>query len=137
MTATEFLSYQIETTGQMVLKCLNGFETSADSKAVENSMALGEQIEHLAEAYQAVITSSNGGEHEWGSFSLTARDVPGMIQEMSGLRSEAIPLVLKETDEALKMGADYIVAHDNYHLGQLVTLRRHLDPSWNMYEIYG
>lgn len=138
MTATELLKYQIDLVGAQLERAYSGLEgASASYRLHEGGMSIGEQVAHLAEAYQAVITHAGGGEHKWGTFQTRSSDLAGIIGEAKELREKAAALVLKGDEASLKMGADYIVNHDGYHLGQLVTIRLGLNPAWNSYEIYG
>jgi hypothetical protein len=90
----------------------------------------------VSEAYTAVIATSKGEKYEWGSFKPASDDWSGIVAETKTLREQATKIVLVEDEERLKMGADYIVMHDLYHVGQIATMRLNVTPDWDAYAIY-
>ena len=95
-------------------------------------------LEHLSEAYTALIASCNGEKHEWGSFSISDKATENLVATFFALRDQATAALLaKDDDDSLKHGYNFIVGHDNYHVGQLVLSRLQAQPDWNHYEVYG
>ena len=57
-----------------------------------------------------------------------------MYAAVSAARTEAVNTVLESGN--FVVGADFIVGHDAYHIGQLAQIRLALNPEWNAYSIY-
>lgn len=138
MTAKELLNKQLEDVSFQIEKVLVGVkESDLDYKVAPTTMSIREIVEHLCEVYLAVEEESKGGSHEWGSFSIADKSWSNLTSEFSAGRAKAVGIVLAgDDDKSLLSGTGYIVAHDCYHLGQLVTLRLATDPSWDAYSIY-
>lgn len=95
-------------------------------------------LEHLAEAYTALIASCKGEKHAWGSFVIPDKSSANLVKVFTLIRNEAVETALAHEDEAtLKHVYDYIIGHDNYHVGQLVLSRLQAEPDWNSNAIYG
>jgi hypothetical protein len=113
-------------------------EAALGTKPTERGMSPMEALAHLAEVYQFVITVSQGGEHEWGTYTPPDTSLEGMLQSMQALRAKAVSLCLSREDFNLqRMATDYILLHDSYHVGQLSLVRMATDPTWDTYAIYG
>ena len=138
MTAKEFLEYELTQSGKQIEACLNGLgEDGFDSKCAPIAMTPREILEHLAEAYQAFIAASKGEEHQWGSFQVEDKSTSNLKQVFADTRSQAVAAALSnEGDKTAKAAYDYIIAHDNYHVAQLVLTRLQLEPDWDSYAIY-
>lgn len=139
MNAKELLSYEIDQCGAQIRACFSGMpESGMDTPCGPGAMSPRDLLEHLAEAYTALIASCRGEKHEWGSFSIPDKTTDNLIATVFSLRDQAVAAVLaKEDDASLKHGYDFIVGHDNYHVGQFVLSRLQVQPEWNSYEIYG
>lgn len=137
MTALELIKSQIEAAGFQLAQTLAGVsEDQVDFKPIPNLMSMREQVEHLCECYQAVKTHAQGGKHEWGKYSTGATSWTGLLETFRTSREEAVEMALA-SDDAVSVLSEYVVAHDNYHVGQLVVVRTSFDAEWNSYSIYG
>lgn len=139
VTAKELLKYELDQAGKQIEACLDGMpEAGYSAKCSQNGMTTIEILEHFCEAYTALAAACQGEKYEWGSFAIedkSAANVTGVFRE---LRAKAVDACLKGDDDAsLQHAYDYVVGHDNYHVGQLVLLRLQVQPDWNSYAIYG
>ena len=138
MTALELLKAEIDDAGYQLTKTMEGLDdVGAEHKATPDSMSAKEMIEHLAEAYVALSTEVAGGKHSWGTYKAADPTWVGVQSEWKSARDKAADAALGAgTDAAIMLAHDFIVAHDYYHVGQMVTLRLSLDPQFNFYGIY-
>lgn len=138
MTTLEFAKKQSDSVSYMLQKAYEGAGDSVlDIKISEHAMTPREVAAHLGECYQAVLTETSGGKHEWGSFKPATTEWPALFEETMLLRSKAVEACEKEGgDQGAQRISDYIVTHDNYHVGQLCLARLQGDPSWDPYGIY-
>jgi len=138
MTALELLNSQFKDAGTQLDNLFKGIATaSLDHKTEPDGMSPREQIAHLGEAYSAVLAHERGAKYEWGSYTPKSTEMPALWDEIKALRAQATGEILKSgTDESLRYGADYIVAHDNYHIGRMVPARLACEPGWEPYSIY-
>ena len=138
MTARELLVKQIEDVSYQLAKVLEGLtEEQLDVKFTPSAMAIREQAEHLCEVYTAVDTVFQGKEHSWGSYTVEDKSWANLTSLLTSLRSKAIEWVTSsEEDKVLLRGAGFIVGHDNYHVGQIASVRIATDPSWDPFSIY-
>jgi hypothetical protein len=52
-------------------------------------------------------------------------------------RAKAVDAALsQDEDKGLKNAYEYIIGHDNYHVGNLVASRLQVEPEWDSYAIY-
>lgn len=137
MTVEELLRKQCADCGGQVSRAIAGLAPEdADKKPIAHLSTAREAIEHLCEAYHAVKVTSAGEKHEWGSYTSGLENWDHLTDHYTSLREAAIEAAFAgENGEELI--ADYIIGHDYYHVGQLVTLRLAIDPTWNSYVIYG
>ncbi|MBX3120239.1 MAG: DinB family protein [Fimbriimonadaceae bacterium] len=135
----EHLKYALDQTKMQIEKVFEGFpEADLDAKLHDGAMSPRETLEHLCECYQAVLTDTEGGKHDWGSFSIADKSFANLLKQRDAMRAQAVEAALNEDDEHAAMyGFNYIALHDAYHVGQIVQLRLKLNPDWNAYEIYG
>lgn len=113
-------------------------EADFDKKITEQGMSAREILEHLCECYQAVITDTAGGKHEWGTFTVEDKSIANLTAQFNALRAKAVAAALDQDEEQAAMyGFNYIALHDAYHVGQLALIRMATDPNWNPYSIYG
>lgn len=138
MTANELLKAEIDDAGYQLTKVMEGLdETTADHRATPESMSAREMIEHLTEAYVALTTQLQGDKYEWGSYKSPYPSWPGIRATWLSERGKAIQATFSaSSDEAINLARDFIVAHDYYHVGQMMTQRLSLDPKFDSYVIY-
>ncbi len=137
MTATEFAKEELDNVGYMLEQAFEGIDDKTlDLRTSSKSMTAREMAEHLSECYQAVITTSRGEKYEWGSFRAADKSWPALGNEMKAMRAKAVLTCLDGTDEALRRAKDYLISHDNYHVGQLCLIRLEADENWDAYSIY-
>lgn len=138
MTAQELLKIEIDEVGGQLDRALNGVhDYQADYRLAEHTMSIREIVTHHCETYEALLTELQGGKHEWGSYSPPTMEWKPLLEHWKSLRARAASGVASDDDTRLQAGASYVVAHDNYHLGQLVITRMAIDPNWDSYSIYG
>lgn len=137
MTVAEFSRYTLDQSGRQVEACFDGM-TAEDlaSRLTDDAMTPLEIAEHLAEVYQAFITLTEGGKHEWGSFKIEPKTPERILGEMRRLREKALASI-GDRDELIRSGFDYLTAHDAYHVGQLVLARLKAHPDWDDQAVYG
>jgi uncharacterized damage-inducible protein DinB len=138
MTAADLIKYELDSVGYQLTQVFAGIpEAAHNARACGTGMTSREMLEHLCEVYQAMLTESGGGKHEWGSYSIEDKSWPSLMATMERLRGEAVAAALASSDETrLKSAAQYLVLHDAYHVGQMSLVRMESDPSWNPYCIY-
>ena len=93
-------------------------------------------IAHLCECYVAAVAIAAGREHAWGTFEPKSAALALLLDEWRELRQAAAEVVVSDDDKLISLGADFVVGHDYYHVGQLVTLRLSFDKDWNSLSIY-
>lgn len=139
MSALNIIQSQLVTAGKQLAAMYNQAPAEFfDTKLTENGMTAGQQLEHLAEAYQATLVSADGGEYkDWGTFSLGASDNDDLVSKAFAKRDEAIAkLMTLPEDRAANLATDYIIFHDAYHVGQLALIRLEVEPDWDSYSMY-
>lgn len=138
MTARDLIEFELNGVGRQIEACLAGMDEAAmDTKCSPVGMTPREMIEHLGEAYQAFVTTSRGEKHEWGSYRVADKSTENLKRVVFGLRAEAVAIAAERDDEkSLHAAYEYIVGHDNYHVGQLVLARLQVEPDWDSYSIY-
>ncbi|HVT14154.1 MAG TPA: hypothetical protein VHE55_17970 [Fimbriimonadaceae bacterium] len=138
MTGKELLQYEIEQVGKQIDACLDGMSDAAfHSPCAPNGMTPCQILEHLSEAYVAFAAVSKGEKHSWGSFSVHDKSKENLEKVFRECRDAASKAALAgEDDETQKHAYDYIIGHDNYHVGQLVLGRMSVELSWNGEAIY-
>jgi hypothetical protein len=139
MNTRELLQYEIGQVGKQLEACFNGMSEAAfDTKCSENAMTPREIIVHLAEAYLAFMAVARGEKHNWGSFTVEDKTTSNLLSVFRDIRTKAVEMALASDDEAVSKEAyDYIIGHDNYHVGQLVQSRTLVDLDWDTNAIYG
>lgn len=137
MTASELLTNLMTNSGSQLAACIQGVtEDQSDHKLHEDAMSFRVTLAHLCECCHAVLEHAAGREHEWGTFKPQSSAFAPLVEEWKGLREKAVAAVTSDDDKLIELGADYIVGHDYYHVGQLVTLRLSFEKEWNSYSIY-
>ncbi len=137
MDAISLLKHQIDDSAYQLEKCLNGFPVeSYDTKPVASGMSFREMTVHLLEVYHAAAKMAKGEKHEWGSYVAPELSDEDMLSALTSLRATAVDLLLEAGDSGIHTASAFIVGHDYYHVGQLVTLRLAVQPDWDSYTIY-
>lgn len=135
MTIRDFQQHTMDDVGYQLDKVLEGMsDEHFDFKVCEAAMTPAEIIEHLCEAYQAIITETMGGTHEWGSFSIEDKSPANLKAQLKTMRARARQAALDSDNP--KLGHAYVTAHDAYHVGQLALIRLQTDSSWDPYSLY-
>lgn len=136
MTVAEFSRYTLNQSGRQLEACFAGM-TAEDfaSRLTDDAMTPLEIAEHLAEVYQAFITLTEGGKHEWGSFKIEPKTPERILGEMRRLRVKAVDSI-GDGEEFTRSAFDYLTAHDAYHVGQLVLARLKAHPDWDDQAVY-
>jgi hypothetical protein len=138
MTAKELLAFQFEEAGYQLAKVLEDYpEEAFDLKTTPTALSPRETLGHLAEVYVSVLAQAEGRQHEWGSYDPGTEDRGELMRILEEKRTAAVRAI-EGLDEAkaVHLGADFIVAHDYYHVGQLSAFRLAAEPTWNAYSIY-
>ncbi|HZH99160.1 MAG TPA: hypothetical protein VEX38_09335 [Fimbriimonadaceae bacterium] len=137
MDVKELVSFGIDDVGRQLRQVLSGISPELqDARVCDKGMSPCEMVEHLCEAYKAVVAESQGLKHEWGSFKPEYSSWDGLMAAWADLRSQAREAALANLEAHPTAAHSYIVAHDAYHVGQLALLRVQQDPDWNPYSIY-
>lgn len=138
MTAAELIEYGIDDGTKQLHACLDGLtEDQVDTKLTPDGMTLREMVPHLAEACVAACEANEGVHHQWGSYQLADNSFPSLVGDLFARREEAkASCTAGEDEKKIKNGFHYLVAHDCYHIGQMVLLRLKADPSWNSDSVY-
>ena len=138
MDAKELFVHEFDDAGYQLSQVFAGLpEESWDAKVHPSAMSARETAAHLAEAYVACSKEVQGNEHEWGSYQPASAEPQGLLGALTQERNAARAAVLASADpHALKSGLAFTANHDYYHVGQMATLRLHLDPEWDAYCIY-
>lgn len=135
MTTQELLQLQFDDAGYQLDKVFEGLDASLDFRLTEKSMTPRETAAHLGECYVAMVKESNGEKHEWGTYEAPTTEWPAVWNDMKDLRAKATAAV--NSKPGLESSASsYIIAHDYYHVGQMVATRMARDPEWDPYSIY-
>ncbi|HRI43202.1 MAG TPA: DinB family protein [Fimbriimonadaceae bacterium] len=134
--ANELLRFALDESRFQLEKVLEGLSDDAWTAKPTPSFSPAQTVEHLCEVYTAYKKHVQGEPHEWGSYNSGETTREGVTALMWRLRGEACEAALAGNEEAGRSAIDYIVMHDAYHVGQLVTVRLALDPEWNAYSIY-
>ena len=137
MNANELLHFQLSKVEFQLTKAFEGIQGEQwHRRSCAEAMTPHELAIHLSECYVASVAELQGGHYEWGSFVVENPEDSAILAKMFDLRKEAVSAILgADTDAARKLGADFLVQHDCYHIGQLATLRIQLGE-WNPYSIY-
>lgn len=137
MTVAELVAYEVDNTGFQLRQTLAGFpEAAMDTKLCPTGMTAKDMVEHLCEAYEAVLAEVAGKQHEWGSYSIPDKSWANIMSTFEATRQKAGQAVTSDDEKLAKLAHDYMVAHDAYHVGQLVLMRLEAEPDWNFLAIY-
>ena len=137
MTASDFALSQLNLAGYMLDKVYEGIdEATLDMRISPAAMTPRETAEHLCECYVASAKVAVGAKHEWGTYEAVDKSWPALGEQMRTLRTVAADACLNGTDEGLESASHYMISHDNYHVGQLCSIRIAADANWDPYCIY-
>ncbi len=138
MTAKELLKHEIGEVDYQLNKLFEGLtEDDLKAKPLPTMMSIREQVEHLTECYVATVASVEGTEHAWGTYTAPDPAWEAMKSELFRLGAMASDKILaSEEPKAIASGAMFLVAHANYHVGQMAAIRIALDSTWDPYSIY-
>ncbi|MFO0045778.1 MAG: hypothetical protein ACK53G_10130, partial [Armatimonadota bacterium] len=137
MLASEFASSQAEDCLHQLSACFKDVnDEHATQKPVECMMSIRETALHLMEAYTAIEKAAKGEKHEWGSFRDPGGDFASLIEKFHTARAVAVAAALASMDTNQSLIKDYVIGHEYYHVGQLVSLRLMLDSNWDYHSIY-
>jgi hypothetical protein len=137
MLASEFASSQAEDCLHQLSACFKDVnDEHATQKPVECMMSIRETALHLMEAYTAIEKAAKGEKHEWGSFRDPGGDFASLIEKFHTARAVAVAAALASMDTNQSLIKDYVIGHDYYHVGQLVSIRLMLDSNWDYHSIY-
>lgn len=138
MTIHELLAIQIEDAGYQVVQAITGLDDAGlDYRPTPTGFTPRETLIHLAEAYVALAKTLSGEKHEWGSYEMPDTSAPKILETWLQTREETIRIAMSKTEASdITHIHNYLIAHDYYHVGQLVQARLAYDPSWDSYAIY-
>lgn len=125
MSTSAFLKNQLDTVGKQLQSVFNEFpESKWDEKATPVSFSAAETAEHLAECYQAFLVHAEGNDYEWGTYQIEDKSPENLVKTMFDQRAKATAVAASSEDPKIhNFATDYILLHDAYHVGQIVTLR--------------
>ena len=136
MTARDLLLKQLADSENQLTQAIAGLDAEhAEARANPEGMTVREQVVHLGEAAVAMLAAYEGREHEFGTWTPDDRSWTGVKAAWKAMRDEAVA-TLPEDDESMWAAAQFLVAHDYYHVGQIVSARRGIHPEWDAYVIY-
>ena len=138
MTTQEFLQVQLKDVGNQVQAVFRDLPADKwDEQATPQSMSARDTLHHLAECCQAFLTSAEGGEHNWGAWSVEDTSSSNLMSVYTDLRDKCIATVGSTNDPVvLKHASDFLALHEAYHVGQMVTLRLIINSDFDPYSIY-
>ncbi len=137
MSTQEFLKTQLSDAGKQINAVFANLSAEQwNERIVPEAMSPTETANHLADCYNAFLTSAAGGKHEWGSTIIEDQSPTGLTTAMANLRNKCVAIATESEDPKVHhMASEYICLHDTYHVGQMVTLRLKLGE-FDPYSIY-
>ena len=137
MTALELINRQMDDAEFMLSQTFKGFPNEHADTKVGPLMTVRELAVHMTDAYYAAKAYLKGDKYEFGSYTASEGTVEELVSKLFAVRSEAVAQFRAiESDEAIHHASDFLVAHDHYHVGQVVLIHSSVDPEWNAYCIY-
>lgn len=139
MDAKQLALRAMEASGRQIEKAFEGLdEADYDKRLCESAMTPREVLEHLGECYANALPFADGLEPDWGSYSVEDKSTANLWRVFRETRQAAVEKALSlEGPRLFEVAMGFIALHDAYHVGQLCQLRRHLNPGWDPYSIYG
>ena len=115
----------------------------AEARPNPEGMMVREMVVHLGEAAVAMLKNDKltddelyeGKEHEFGTWTPEDRSWGGAKAAWKAKRDEEVAK-LPEDDNSMWAAAQYLVGHDYYHMGQIVSARLTVRPEWDAFVIY-
>ncbi|MEI7986250.1 MAG: hypothetical protein WCI55_11540 [Armatimonadota bacterium] len=137
MTGKEFAAQMMDECGYQLKACLVGIsDENFVATPLAGMMSIRDSLEHCAEAYVAVQKGIAGEKHSWGTYKFPAGSVNELVDIFDTERAKAVELSLEKFDDDSHFVKDYIVAHEFYHVGQMVSVRLALGDGFEPYSIY-
>ncbi|MBI1757509.1 MAG: hypothetical protein HY248_00540 [Fimbriimonas ginsengisoli] len=137
MNATELVRYGLDNVGHHLSMTFEGIdERGMDARVAPVGKTAREIVAHLCECYRAALDVCRTGKHEWGSFRIEETSWPKLISLWTQMREEAVAECLAGDEGRLKVAVDYVMLHDEYHVGQMCLIRLQADPNWDSDSIY-
>jgi hypothetical protein len=136
VTSPELLDHLLKSSGFQIEQCYAGIsEEAMDALPAPAMMSPRQILGHLTECCIACQEKVAGKEHAWGSY--TPPTATSELLDAYRVEREKAVGALDGSAESVDAAADFLVAHEYYHVGQLCTARLTADSGWNAYSIYG
>lgn len=137
MTTLELIQIQLSGAGKQLNQLISVMsEENGDFKSSAMSMSPRETLEHLCEVYTAVLEMVEGKDHNWGSYVAPDTTIAGLSSTLNELREKAVSACLTGDAPQIETATHFIVEHDFYHVGQLVTCMMLSVRDFDPYMIY-
>ena len=121
----------------MVSQVFAGLDESGADYKHANLLTAKETAAHLCECYVMLDSRIRGEEYQWGTYKVGESSWEGIQREMGELRARASEAALTAGDDkSLWYLNEFMVGHDQYHVGQMCAVRLARDPEWDAYSIY-
>lgn len=118
----------------MVDVVLNAFDDETQAaQSHDQAMSARDMVIHMADCYAAFTTE---GSYAWGSFQPSGSSFSVLRAEMASLREQAYAKADSDDEAVLKKAFDYLIHHDQYHLGQLVTIALAVRSDFDAHALY-
>ncbi len=137
MTGKDFAAVLIDESGYQLNACLAGVtDESFAAKPLGPVLSVRECFEHLTECCLAVQTVFAGEKFSWGTYRFPEGAMDELISIFNAERERAVAIAMDNFDEKPDYAKEYIIAHEFYHVGQLVAIRLALNDGFEPYSIY-
>jgi uncharacterized damage-inducible protein DinB len=134
MTAQDLMRFQLQHTAKMVDVVLNAFDDETqNAQSHDQAMNVRDMVIHMSDCYAAFVTE---GSYAWGSFEPSGTAFASLREEMATLRASAYAKCETDDEATLKKAFDYLIHHDQYHLGQLVTVAISVKQDFDAHAMY-
>lgn len=137
MTGKEFAAQLVDECGYQLKACLVGIsEANFVATPLEGVLSIRDALEHCTEACVASSMGVAGEKHSWGTYKFPDGSVSDLVAIFDAERAKAVAAVMDKFDEDAHFVKDYIIAHEFYHVGQMVSVRLAFDDGFEPYSIY-
>ena len=137
MTGREFADVLIDESGYQLNACLAGVtEETFVAKPLGAMLSIRETFEHLTECCLAVQAVFAEEKFSWGTYRFPAGTMDELIKIFDGERAKAVAIALDNFDSKPDYSKEYLIAHEFYHVGQMVSIRLALNDGFEPYSIY-
>lgn len=137
MDTEPLLRHQLDQLGHQMRVVFHGLDQAGwNHRSYSLALTPHETAIHLADCYCAFMTALEGGDYAWESFRPEGDSPESALQALWQKRDEAIAKIDWASQRALKLATDFIVLHDAYHVGQMVSNRRSSDESFDYSKLY-